>query len=59
MLLEIVGTPAPHDGIPALEADLDYPADVAADGRGNVYVADASGGRVRRIDTEGLIDTVA
>ena len=45
------------DGGPATEAALSYPAGVATDGAGNVYVA--GNHRVRRIDSAGVISTFA
>lgn len=47
------------DGGPATQARLAEPADVAADGAGNVYIADAGNNRIRRIDGRGVITTVA
>ncbi len=38
------------DGGPAEAASLDRPVGVAADGAGNIFVSEASGHRVRRID---------
>ena len=48
------------DGGPATAARLDFPVGVALDGAGNLFIADASNGRVRRVDTvTGIITTVA
>ena len=47
------------DGGPATEAQLCYPAGVATDAMGNVYVADSWNHRIRKIDTDGVITTVA
>ena len=47
------------DGGPAIEAQLCYPAGVAADAAGSVYVADSWNHRVRKIDVEGIITTIA
>ena len=47
------------DGGPALEARLDYPAGVAVDGAGNVYIADVGSNRIRRVDPSGTIVTIA
>jgi len=45
------------DGTPATAASLTYPAGVATDHAGNIYIAD--GLRVREIDTAGIINTIA
>jgi sugar lactone lactonase YvrE len=47
------------DGGPATKAELNGPTSVAIDGRGNLYIADALNFRFRKIDTEGIITTVA
>ena len=48
------------DGIPAVTASLYYPYDVAMDSAGNLYIADFSNYRIRRVDAvTGLITTVA
>jgi uncharacterized protein (TIGR03437 family) len=47
------------DGSAATGAMLDSPLDVKVDSRGNVYIADAGNHRVRRIDPDGIITTVA
>jgi hypothetical protein len=47
------------DGGPATEAQLGEIAAIAADGAGNVYVADSGNHRVRRIDSAGMITTYA
>ena len=47
------------DGGPATDAELCYPTGVATDVAGNVYVADRWNHRVRKVDTDGVISTVA
>jgi hypothetical protein len=47
------------DGGPALQAELNGPADVAFDAVGNMYIADLNNRRVRRINLVGNIETVA
>ena len=47
------------DGGPATNALLSTPIDVAVDGAGNVYIADVNNHRVRMVDAQGLITTIA
>ena len=47
------------DGGPATAARLHHPLGVSVDSAGNVYLAEDGGGRIRRIDTAGVITTVA
>lgn len=54
------GGPAPGDGGPATEACLIEPVGLAIDDAGTLYIAEASGNRVRRIDPDtGVITTIA
>jgi len=47
------------DGGPATAAKLNFPTGLAIDADGNLYVSDANNNRVRRIDRDGVITTVA
>jgi len=47
------------DGGPATNARLWGPADVTRDAVGNLYIADSSNSRLRRVSTDGAITTVA
>ncbi|MCE7003100.1 hypothetical protein LWC34_09700 [Kibdelosporangium philippinense] len=54
------GEPGPlGDGGPATEASLPLPVGVASDDAGNVYISDIYDSRVRKVDTAGIITTVA
>lgn len=46
------------DGGPAVDATLNEPGAVAFDQHGNIYIADTSNARIRKIDTNGIINTV-
>jgi sugar lactone lactonase YvrE len=47
------------DNIKATSALLNFPWGVAFDAKGNMYVADSSNNRVRRVNTTGIISTFA
>ena len=47
------------DGGPATTAELNSPQDVVVDSAGNLYIADGTGQQVRKVDTSGVIRTVA
>ena len=47
------------DGGPATDASLFNPLGVSVDGSGNIYIADMNNGRIRKVDTSGIISTVA
>src|SRR5260370_12952702 len=54
------GTSAfPGDGGPANKASLSDAFGVAVDSIGNLYIADTSNHRIRKVDTSGVITTVA
>ena len=47
------------DGGAATNAALNYPFGVAVDAGGNLFIADTSNNRIRRVDANGIIMTVA
>ena len=47
------------DNIPATQAWLALPREIAIDGSGNLYIADWLNNRVRKVDTNGIITTLA
>ena len=47
------------DGGAATNANLNWPIGVAVDASGNLFIADGFNGRVRKVDTTGIITTVA
>jgi sugar lactone lactonase YvrE len=46
------------DGLPATEAFLAKPADVAVDPSGRFYISDQENNRIRMVDMDGIIQTV-
>jgi uncharacterized protein (TIGR03437 family) len=54
------GTPAyAGDAGPASAAELFYPIDVSSDGGGNLYIADQDNNRIRMVNSNGVISTLA
>ena len=47
------------DGGPATAALLNRPFSIATDASGNLYIADTYNGKIRKVDTSGIITTVA
>ena len=47
------------DGGPAIDAQLADPRSLVVDSAGNIYFADSQNNRVRKVDTNGMITTVA
>jgi len=47
------------DGGPAISAPLSYPTSLAVDSSGNLFIADSSNLRVRKVSRDGIITTVA
>lgn len=47
------------DGGPATSANLNLPGGVAVDDAGNIFIADSANNRVRKVDTNGIINTIA
>lgn len=53
------GVSVGDDGVPATSAALTGPDGVAVDHTGNVVIADTGNNQIRRVDTAGMITTVA
>lgn len=47
------------DGGPATSAELNTPWGIALDALGNMYIADANNNRIRKINSSGIISTIA
>ncbi len=47
------------DGGPATSANIQQPVAIALDGSGNLYIADLHNDRIRKVDSSGIITTVA
>ena len=61
-IFTIAGTGTPGlsgDGGPATAAQLNFPSGVAVDAAGNIYIADRDNHRIRKVDVDGNISTVA
>jgi len=52
-------TGAAGDGGPATAAELNHPFDVTTDDAGNLYLADAFNHKIRKVDVDGVITTIA
>jgi sugar lactone lactonase YvrE len=48
-----------EDGISAMAASFRYPNSMVVDQAGNLYVADTGNGFIRRVDTKGIIRSIA
>ena len=62
IITTIAGTGTPGyngDGIQAIQAQLNYPFCVEVDASGSIYLADQMNLRIRKVDTSGIIATVA
>ncbi|MDE0435497.1 MAG: M12 family metallopeptidase [Bryobacterales bacterium] len=47
------------DGGPAIDAQLSYPASLTVDADGNLFIADTGTQRIRRVDSSGIVTTIA
>jgi sugar lactone lactonase YvrE len=47
------------DGVPALNAVINSPRGLAVDAAGNLFIADSDNNRVRKVDSSGVINTIA
>jgi sugar lactone lactonase YvrE len=56
-----IGTPFGYagDGGQATAAEINYPTGLAVDPSGNVYIADQYNNRIRKVNTSGIISTIA
>ena len=59
VITTIAGGGTGGDGGAATDASLNYPTDMTLDGTGNLFIADAQNNRIRRVDINGIITTVA
>jgi sugar lactone lactonase YvrE len=47
------------DGVPAIAANLYQPLGVDVDSTGNLFIADTGNSRIRKVTTDGIINTIA
>ena len=59
VITTVVGGGSGTDGGPALGASIAYPMDVVFDAGGNMYILDSGNRQIRKVDTQGIISTVA
>lgn len=62
IITRVAGNPSATqlgDGGPATLANLNNPQNIAIDNVGNIFIADGSNQRIRKVDTSGIISTVA
>ncbi len=48
-----------NDNGPAIEASLNFPSDITVDAKGNLYISDRSNNRIRKVNFDGVITTIA
>jgi uncharacterized protein (TIGR03437 family) len=61
LISTVAGTGQPNftgDGDVATNAALNYPESVAVDSAGNLYIADTLNQRIRKVTTDGIINTI-
>jgi hypothetical protein len=59
IITTVAGGGSGGDGVTATNSTLSLPVRVALDGRGNLFIANRDDERVRKVDTDGIITTVA
>lgn len=59
VITTVAGTGTAGDTIPATAQALNLPHRVVADGSGNIYIADGTNHRIRKVDSSGNITTIA
>jgi sugar lactone lactonase YvrE len=59
IITTVAGGGSNWDGDAALGASLSQPVGVAFDGAGNMFIADTADARIRKVGTNGIINTVA
>ena len=59
VITTVAGGGSGGDGGAAINASLNWPSGICFDSKGNLYVAEQGNDRIRKIDTNGIITTVA